>query len=157
MNPSKVGVRPQQGKFATVTAGESDLVFTNTKIDRISHTSKTNWDILNLQIINETEDYQNHFYMLNNIHFCLVVYRFLMSFPVLELARFKDLKNDRKMVQWATWSWVKSIKIDKICDVMWWTADSKQFLIFYIMTNSLNHLKFYRLKVQEITQKIFEK
>ena len=118
MNPSKVGVRPQQGKFAIATAGESDLVFTNTKIDRISRISKPNRDILNLQIVNETEDYQNHFYMLNNINVCLVIYRFLMSFPVPELARFKDLKNDREMVQGAAWSWVKSIKIDKIYDLM---------------------------------------
>ena len=118
MNPSRVGVRPQQGKFAIATAGESDLVFTNTKIDRISRTSKSNRDILNLQIGYETEDYQNHLYMLNNINVCLVIYCFLMSFPVPESARFKDLKNDRKMVHGAVWSWVKSIKIDKICDVM---------------------------------------
>ena len=32
------------------------------------------------------------------------------------------------MVQATVQSWIKSIKIDKICDVMSWTSDSKQSL-----------------------------
>ena len=50
----------------------------------------------------------------------IAVYRFLISFLVSVL-RFKNLKNDRKMVQG---SGGKSVKIDKICDVMWWISDS---------------------------------
>ena len=46
------------------------------------------------------------------------VYRFLISFLVPELSRFKDLKNDRKNGKKNARSWIKSIKIDKICDVM---------------------------------------
>ena len=48
----------------------------------------------------------------------IAVYRFLISFLVLELSRFKDLKNDRKNGTKNARSWIKSIKIDKICDVM---------------------------------------
>ena len=44
----------------------------------------------------------------------IAFYRFLISFLVPELLRFKDLKNDRKNGK----SRIKSIKIDKICDVM---------------------------------------
>ena len=57
----------------------------------------------------------------------IVVYRSLISFLVPEL-RFKDLKNYQKMVRKMR-SWIKSIKIDKICDDMWWTPDFKQSLI----------------------------
>ena len=46
------------------------------------------------------------------------VYRFLISFLVPKLLRFKDLKNDRKNGTKNARSWIKSIKIDKICDVM---------------------------------------
>ena len=46
------------------------------------------------------------------------VYRFLISFLVPELLMFKDLKNDRKNGKKNARSWIKSIKIDKICDVM---------------------------------------
>ena len=48
------------------------------------------------------------------------IYRFLISFlvPVPELLRFKDLKNNRKNSTKNARSWIKSIKIDKICDVM---------------------------------------
>ena len=46
------------------------------------------------------------------------VYRFLISFLVPELLRFKDLKNDRKNGTKNARSWIKSIRIDKICDVM---------------------------------------
>ena len=33
-----------------------------------------------------------------------------------------------KMIQVTAWSWLKSIKIDKICDVISWTSSSKQSL-----------------------------
>ena len=46
------------------------------------------------------------------------VYCFLISFLVPELLMFKDLKNDRKNGTKNARSWIKSIKIDKICDVM---------------------------------------
>ena len=46
------------------------------------------------------------------------VYRFLISFLVPELLRFKDLKNYQKIGTKNARSWIKSIKIDKICDVM---------------------------------------
>ena len=49
----------------------------------------------------------------------IAFYRFLISFLVPELLRFKDLKNDRKNCTKNARSWIKSIKIDKICDVMW--------------------------------------
>ena len=48
----------------------------------------------------------------------VVVYRFLISFLVSELLRFKDLKNDRKNGTKNAQSWTKSTRIDKICDVM---------------------------------------
>ena len=48
----------------------------------------------------------------------IALYRFLISFLVPELLRFKDLKNDRKNGTKNARSWIKSIKIDKICDVM---------------------------------------
>ena len=48
----------------------------------------------------------------------IAVYRFLISFLVPELLGFKDLKNDRKNGTKNARSWIKSIKIDKICDVM---------------------------------------
>ena len=43
----------------------------------------------------------------------IAVYRFLISFLVLELLRFKDLKNYRKNGTKNARSRVKSIKIDK--------------------------------------------
>ena len=48
----------------------------------------------------------------------IAVYRLLISFLVPELLRFKDLKKDRKNGTKNARSWIKSIKIDKICDVM---------------------------------------
>ena len=48
----------------------------------------------------------------------IAVYRLLISFLVPELLRFKDLKEDRKNGTKNARSWIKSIKIDKICDVM---------------------------------------
>ena len=48
----------------------------------------------------------------------IALYRLLIPFLVPELLRFKDLKNDRKNGTKNARSWVKSIKIDKICDVM---------------------------------------
>ena len=48
----------------------------------------------------------------------IVVYRLLISFLVPELLRLKDLKNDRKNGTKNALSWIKSIKINKICDVM---------------------------------------
>ena len=58
----------------------------------------------------------------------IAVYRFLISLLDLELLRSKDLKNYRKSGTKNARSWIKSIKIDKIFDVMWWTSDSKQSL-----------------------------
>ena len=46
------------------------------------------------------------------------LYRFFISFLVPELLRFKDLKNDRTNGTKNVRSWIKSIKIDKICDVV---------------------------------------
>ena len=48
----------------------------------------------------------------------IALYRFLISFLVPELLRFKYLKNDRKNGTKHARSWIKSIKIDKMCDVM---------------------------------------
>ena len=48
----------------------------------------------------------------------IAVYRFLISFLVPELSRLKDLKNDQKNGKKNARSWIKSIKIDKICNVM---------------------------------------
>ena len=48
----------------------------------------------------------------------IAVYRFLISFLVPELLRFKDLKNYQKIGTKNARSWIKSIKIDKIRDVM---------------------------------------
>ena len=58
----------------------------------------------------------------------IALYRFLISFLVPELLKFKDLKSDRKNGTKNALSLIKSIKIDKICDVMCWTSDSKQSL-----------------------------
>ena len=44
--------------------------------------------------------------------------RFLISSLVQGLLRFKDLKNDPKNGTKNARSWIKSIKIDKICDFM---------------------------------------
>ena len=56
----------------------------------------------------------------------IALYHFLILFLVPELLRLKDLninqQNGKKNVR----SWIKSIKIDKICDIMWWKSDSKQ-------------------------------
>ena len=46
------------------------------------------------------------------------IYCFLISFLVPELLKFKDLKNHQKNGTKNGRSWIKSIKIDKICDVM---------------------------------------
>ena len=48
----------------------------------------------------------------------IALYRFLISFLVPELLRFKDLENDLKNGTKNARSWIKSIKIDKICDAM---------------------------------------
>ena len=56
--------------------------------------------------------------MLSESHFKvrkIAIYRFLVSLLVPELLRFKDLENDWKN---GTEAWIKSIKIDKFCDVM---------------------------------------
>ena len=47
----------------------------------------------------------------------IAVYRFLISFLVPELLMFKDLQNGLNGTKNAR-SGIKSIKIDKICDVM---------------------------------------
>ena len=48
----------------------------------------------------------------------ITVYGFLISFLVPELLRFKDLKHYRKNRTKNAQSGTKSIKINKICDVM---------------------------------------
>ena len=48
----------------------------------------------------------------------ITLYRFLISFLVPKLLRLKDLKNDRKNGTKNARSWIKSIKIDKICEAM---------------------------------------
>ena len=52
----------------------------------------------------------------------IAVYLFLISFLVPELLRFKpffeNLKNYQKIGTKNARSWIKSIKIDKICDAM---------------------------------------
>ena len=48
----------------------------------------------------------------------IAVSRFLISFLVPELLRFKKLKNNRINGTKNARSGIKSIKIDKICDVM---------------------------------------
>ena len=62
----------------------------------------------------------------------IAVYRFLISFLVPELLMFKDLQNGLKNGTKNARSGIKSIKIDKICDVMWWTSDSKQSLNIFV-------------------------
>ena len=68
----------------------------------------------------------------------IAVYRLLISFLVPELLRFKDLKKDRKNGTKNARSWIKSIKIDKICDVMWWTSDSKLSLNIVCLSKYLS-------------------
>ena len=48
----------------------------------------------------------------------IAVYRFLISFLVPELLKSKDLKNYQKIGAKNARFGIKSIKIDKICDVM---------------------------------------
>ena len=48
----------------------------------------------------------------------IAVYRFLISFLVPELLMFKDLQSGLKNGTKNARSGIKSIKIDKICDVM---------------------------------------
>ena len=48
----------------------------------------------------------------------IAIYRFLIPFLVLELLRSKDLKKYQKNGTKNARSRIKSIKIDKICDVM---------------------------------------
>ena len=48
----------------------------------------------------------------------IAIYRFLISFLVPELLMFKDLQNSLKNGTKNALSGIKSIKIDKICDVM---------------------------------------
>ena len=48
----------------------------------------------------------------------IAVYRFLISFPVPDLLTFKDLQNGLTNGTKNARSGIKSIKIDKICDVM---------------------------------------
>ena len=75
----------------------------------------------------------------------IAVYRFLISFLVPELVMFKDLQNGLKNGTKNARSGIKSIKIDKICDIMWWRSDSKQSLnILYLgkyLCKSLETLK----------------
>ena len=54
----------------------------------------------------------------------IAIYRSLISFLVPELLMFKDLQNGLKNGMKNARSGIKSIKIDKICDFMWWTSDS---------------------------------
>ena len=47
----------------------------------------------------------------------IAIYHFLILFLVPEF-QFKYLKNDQNNGTKNVWSWIKSIKLDKICDVM---------------------------------------
>ena len=70
----------------------------------------------------------------------MAFYCFLTPFPVPKLWRFKYLKNDRKMARGTAQSWIRSIKINKICDIMCWTFDSRQSRILtckYAMTRQI--------------------
>ena len=58
----------------------------------------------------------------------MAVYGSLRSFLVPELLSFKILESDWKKRYKKLQVLVESIKIDKICDIMWWTSDSKQSL-----------------------------
>ena len=73
----------------------------------------------------------------------VAVYRFLISLLVPKLVRFEDMKTIEKIVQETTRFWIKSIKIDKISDVMSRTSGSKQLLkILYLGEYTcLHHLK----------------
>ena len=48
----------------------------------------------------------------------IAVYRFLISFPVPESLMFKNLQNGLRNGTKNARSGIKSIKIDKICDVV---------------------------------------
>ena len=48
----------------------------------------------------------------------IAIYRFLISFLIPELLRFKGLENDQKNGMKNARSWIKSIETDKIFDVM---------------------------------------
>ena len=48
----------------------------------------------------------------------IALYRFLILFPVSNLLRSKDLKNDQKSGTKNVQSWIKLITIDEIRDVM---------------------------------------
>ena len=60
---------------------------------------------------------------------------------------FTDLQNDLKNGTKNVRSWIKSIKIDKICDIMQWTSDSKQSLIILCLGEYLSK-SFETLKVE---------
>ena len=52
----------------------------------------------------------------------------------------------------------KMNQIDKICDVMWWTSDSKQPLIILCLSKYLSEsFETLQVKLQDNMQKIFEK
>ena len=76
----------------------------------------------------------------------IVVYYSLISFLVLELLRSKDLKITDKRGTKNARSWINSFKIDKICDVMWWTSDPRQSLIILCLGKCLSE-SFETLKV----------
>ena len=59
-------------KCPIAVAGESELMFANTKVYRVARILKTSWYILNLWNVYEAEDYHEDFYILNNISFGLV-------------------------------------------------------------------------------------
>ena len=86
----------------------------------------------------------------------IAIYRFLISFLVPELLRFKDMKNYQRIGTNNARSWIKSIKIDKICDVMWWTSDSKQSINILCLSKYLSK-SFETLKKRKIERKIERK
>ena len=88
----------------------------------------------------------------------IAIYCFLISLLVLQLLRSKDLKNYRRNGTKNAWSWIKSIKIDKIYEVMWWTFDSKQSLIILCLGKYLSEsFETLKPKTTDIMQKVFEK
>ena len=74
----------------------------------------------------------------------IAVYRFLISFLVpkfKEVWGLKIWKSTEKNGTKNERSWIKSIKIDKICDVIYWTSDCKQSLNILCLRKCLSKLK----------------
>ena len=105
-----------QGSFIHINSGK---IFERHVLssDSVAKSAKQNLGF------SETELRYRHFCTTTGLsHFPLVALlsspATLISFLVPELSKFKDLKNDRKNGTKNARSWIKSFKIDKICDVM---------------------------------------